>query len=130
MRSPSSCRTASGACIRSSEDLFYYITLYNENYPQPPCPKGATEGILKGIYKFKARTVEAKPRRGATFRQRSDADGSGEGARHSGREVRRRSRRMERHQLQRTAPRSFARSIAGTACIRRGAEEAVYSCRR
>jgi pyruvate dehydrogenase E1 component len=36
------------------EDLFYYITLYNENYPQVAMPEGATEGILKGIYKFKA----------------------------------------------------------------------------
>jgi len=36
------------------EDLFYYITLYNENYPQVAMPEGAAEGILKGIYKFKA----------------------------------------------------------------------------
>jgi len=36
------------------EDLFYYITLYNENYPQAAMPEGAAEGILKGIYKFKA----------------------------------------------------------------------------
>jgi pyruvate dehydrogenase E1 component len=36
------------------EDLFYYITLYNENYPMVAMPEGVTEGILKGIYKFKA----------------------------------------------------------------------------
>jgi pyruvate dehydrogenase E1 component len=35
------------------EDLFYYLTLYNENYEMPPMPEGVTEGILKGLYKFK-----------------------------------------------------------------------------
>ena len=42
------------------EDLFYYITLYNENYAQPPMPEGAEEGILKGIYKLKAGNGKAK----------------------------------------------------------------------
>jgi pyruvate dehydrogenase E1 component len=36
------------------EDRFYYLTLYNENYAMPPMPEGATEGILKGIYKLKS----------------------------------------------------------------------------
>ncbi|MBF0399330.1 MAG: pyruvate dehydrogenase (acetyl-transferring), homodimeric type [Magnetococcales bacterium] len=36
------------------EDIFYYITVMNENYPQPALPAGAKEGILKGIYLFKA----------------------------------------------------------------------------
>jgi pyruvate dehydrogenase E1 component len=35
------------------EDVFYYLTLYNENYPMPPMPQGVAEGILKGLYKFK-----------------------------------------------------------------------------
>ncbi len=35
------------------EDVFYYITVMNENYPMPQMPKGVKEGILKGIYKFK-----------------------------------------------------------------------------
>jgi pyruvate dehydrogenase E1 component len=35
------------------ENIFYYITLMNENYPMPEMPKGAEEGILKGMYKFK-----------------------------------------------------------------------------
>ncbi len=38
---------------RNGEDLFYYITVYNENLPQPPLPDGAKDGILKGLYKFK-----------------------------------------------------------------------------
>jgi pyruvate dehydrogenase E1 component len=36
------------------EDLFYYLTLYNENYPMPAMPDGAEEGILKGLYRFAA----------------------------------------------------------------------------
>jgi pyruvate dehydrogenase E1 component len=36
------------------EDIFYYITLYNENYAQPAMPEGVNEGILRGLYKFKA----------------------------------------------------------------------------
>ena len=35
---------------QENQDLFYYLTLYNENYPQPPMPEGVREGILKGIY--------------------------------------------------------------------------------
>jgi pyruvate dehydrogenase E1 component len=35
------------------EDIFYYITLYNENYPMPAMPEGAEEGILKGLYRFR-----------------------------------------------------------------------------
>jgi len=35
------------------EDIFYYLTLYNENYPMPPMPAGVEDGILKGLYKFK-----------------------------------------------------------------------------
>jgi pyruvate dehydrogenase E1 component len=35
------------------EDLFYYLALYNENYPMPPMPAGVEDGILKGLYKFK-----------------------------------------------------------------------------
>jgi pyruvate dehydrogenase E1 component len=36
------------------EDVFYYLTLYNENYAMPAMPEGVEEGVLKGLYKFKA----------------------------------------------------------------------------
>jgi pyruvate dehydrogenase E1 component len=36
------------------EDIFYYITVMNESWEQPPMPKGAKEGIIKGLYKFKS----------------------------------------------------------------------------
>jgi pyruvate dehydrogenase E1 component len=38
---------------QDGEDVFYYLTLYNENYSMPPMPAGVEEGILKGLYKFK-----------------------------------------------------------------------------
>ncbi|MEW6743506.1 MAG: pyruvate dehydrogenase (acetyl-transferring), homodimeric type [Planctomycetota bacterium] len=36
------------------EDLFYYITLYNENYPMPPMPEGVEEDLLRGLYLFRS----------------------------------------------------------------------------
>lgn len=35
------------------EEIFYYLTLYNENYAMPPMPQGSEGGILKGLYKFR-----------------------------------------------------------------------------
>jgi len=35
---------------KEQEDIFYYITIMNENYAHPPMPKGAEEGILRGMY--------------------------------------------------------------------------------
>jgi pyruvate dehydrogenase E1 component len=40
--------------FQEMENRFYYLTLYNENYPMPPMPEGVTDGILKGIYKLKS----------------------------------------------------------------------------
>ena len=37
----------------ANEDVFYYITLMNENYPQPAMPEGVEVGILKGIYQLR-----------------------------------------------------------------------------
>ena len=41
-----------------NEDVFYYITTLNENYPHGEMPEGAEEGIRKGMYKL--RSVEGK----------------------------------------------------------------------
>ena len=40
--------------IAEQEDVFYYITVMNENYEHPPMPEGAAEGIVKGMYLFRA----------------------------------------------------------------------------
>jgi pyruvate dehydrogenase E1 component len=38
---------------QEGEDRFYYIMLYNEDYPMPEMPRGVEEGIVRGIYKLK-----------------------------------------------------------------------------
>jgi pyruvate dehydrogenase E1 component len=44
---------------QEGEQIFYYITVYNENYAMPPMPEGAAEGILRGMYKFRPSSIEA-----------------------------------------------------------------------
>jgi len=34
------------------EEIFYYLTIYNENYPMPEMPEGCEEGIIKGMYRY------------------------------------------------------------------------------
>ncbi|MSR65783.1 MAG: pyruvate dehydrogenase (acetyl-transferring), homodimeric type [Pedosphaera sp.] len=36
------------------EEIFFYLALYNENHLMPAMPEGVEDGILKGLYKFKA----------------------------------------------------------------------------
>jgi pyruvate dehydrogenase E1 component len=36
--------------LGEQEDVFYYLTLMNENYVHPPMPEGAQDGILRGMY--------------------------------------------------------------------------------
>ena len=38
--------------VTDQRDVFYYVTLMNENYAQPDLPEGATEGVLRGCYRF------------------------------------------------------------------------------
>ncbi|CAI0776521.1 Pyruvate dehydrogenase E1 component [Serratia marcescens] len=46
------------------EDIYYYITLLNEGYPQPPMPAGVEDGIIQGAYLLKqsAATTQESPR--------------------------------------------------------------------
>jgi len=44
------------------EDIYYYITLLNENYPHPSMPEGVEAGILKGMYRLKAGEETGQPR--------------------------------------------------------------------
>ena len=37
---------------REQEDIYFYITVMNENYAHPPMPEGAASGILRGMYLF------------------------------------------------------------------------------
>ena len=44
------------------ENIFYYITVMNENYPQPAMPQGIETGILKGAYRVRAAGAKGKLR--------------------------------------------------------------------
>lgn len=37
---------------REEEDVYYYITVSNENYPHPAMPEGIEEGVLRGMYRL------------------------------------------------------------------------------
>ncbi|MEU7892118.1 pyruvate dehydrogenase (acetyl-transferring), homodimeric type [Nonomuraea sp. NPDC049152] len=37
---------------QAGEDVFYYLTVYNEPLPQPAMPEGVEEGIVRGMYRF------------------------------------------------------------------------------
>lgn len=44
------------------EDIYYYITVMNENYAHPEMPKGAEKDIIKGMYAFSKGAKNKKPR--------------------------------------------------------------------
>jgi pyruvate dehydrogenase E1 component len=48
--------------LDDGEDVFYYLTLYNENYPMAPMPEGAEDGIIKGLYRFREAGNDVKQR--------------------------------------------------------------------
>jgi pyruvate dehydrogenase E1 component len=48
--------------VQEQEDIFYYITVMNENYAHPAMPEGAEQGILKGMYLFRGDDTKKGPR--------------------------------------------------------------------
>ena len=54
---------------QEQQDHFYYLTVGNESYVQPPMPEGdhIREGILKGMYKFRASSRQDLPQRAQLF---------------------------------------------------------------
>ena len=40
--------------VEANQDVFYYITLYNENWPMPAKPDGIEEGVIRGMYRYLA----------------------------------------------------------------------------
>jgi pyruvate dehydrogenase E1 component len=47
---------------KKGENIFYYITVMNEQYAMPPMPEGVREGILRGLYRYKAAEKKARLR--------------------------------------------------------------------
>ncbi|HVF62697.1 MAG TPA: pyruvate dehydrogenase (acetyl-transferring), homodimeric type [Casimicrobiaceae bacterium] len=39
--------------VSEQQDVFYYVTLMNENYTHPAMPQGSQQAIVKGMYKFR-----------------------------------------------------------------------------
>ncbi len=48
-------------------DVFYYLTLYNENHPMPAMPEGAAEGIVEGLYRWADAPEGLAPRASILF---------------------------------------------------------------
>jgi pyruvate dehydrogenase E1 component len=46
--------------LERGEDVFYYVTVMNENYPQPSLPEGAAADVVRGMYRY-ARHGSAAP---------------------------------------------------------------------
>jgi pyruvate dehydrogenase E1 component len=48
--------------LTEQEDVFYYLTVMNENYSHPPLPEAATEGVLRGMYLLRGAPQSDRPR--------------------------------------------------------------------
>jgi pyruvate dehydrogenase E1 component len=47
---------------QEQEDIYYYISVLNENYEHPAMPEGSEAGILKGMYRFRQGGAGSGPR--------------------------------------------------------------------
>ena len=92
---------------QNGEDVFYYITMYNEDYEMPAMPDAAVEGVLKGLYKFRA--SESGPAQAQLFGSGPILNERPPRPDHPRRKVQHSHRRLERPQLHRSPPRSARR---------------------
>ena len=104
--------------IGEQEDVFYYLTVMNENYPHPAMPEGAEEGILRGMHlrprRGRERVREPKVRLLGSGTILREVEAAAEMLR---RGLGRRRRGLERDQLHRAAPRRPRGATASPACI-------------
>ena len=110
------------------ENVFYYLTVYNEPNVQPTEPEDLdVEGILRGMYLLRAgppRAWATTPAGAAARLRRRRAVGAG-GPGAAARGLGRGRRRLERHLLERAAPRRPGLRRAGLPAPRAGAPGAV-----
>jgi pyruvate dehydrogenase E1 component len=90
------------------EDVYYYLTVENENYHHPGMPEGVEEGIIRGLYRFSETSRPGKKHVnlmscGAIFRQAMMARGHAQGG------FRHHRRHLVGDQLQRAGPRGPGR---------------------
>jgi pyruvate dehydrogenase E1 component len=51
----------------NQESIFYYLTVMNEQYAMPPMPEGVKDGVLKGLYRFRATSAPDRKARAQLF---------------------------------------------------------------
>ena len=107
------------------ESIFYYLTVMNEQYAMPEMPKGARDGILKGMYKFRAAAKPKAALRAQLFGSGAILPEVDQGAGDSRVEVRRLRRRLERDELHRALSRRARRRALEHAAPGRDAARAV-----
>ena len=111
------------------ENVYFYMTIYNEPYVQPAEPEDLdVEGLLRGIYRYRQRAGEAHQRRADPGLGRGHAR-SAAGGRTAGRGLGRRRRRVVGDQLGRAQPRRRG-DREGTAAPSRAARRARRSSPR
>jgi pyruvate dehydrogenase E1 component len=87
----------------AQEDIFYYLTVTNQNYPMPPMPEvGVAEGILQGMYVSARQRIPGQTT-GAALWQWRHYERSAGGSALARRTLRCRRRCVECDELQRTA---------------------------
>ena len=87
------------------ENIYFYITIYNEPYAQPPEPEGLdVEGLLRGIYRYR-QAPEKRSNVAQILVSGVAMPSSAEGGRAAGRRMGRRRRRLVGDELGRTQPR-------------------------
>ena len=107
--------------LEEQDDVFYYVSVMNENYVHPPMPEGVRENILRGMYRIRqapgARPPDTrnKPASGRRWCCRATGRATAGQRHHPARSPRRRRSaraglergrgRVERDELHRTAPR-------------------------
>jgi pyruvate dehydrogenase E1 component len=89
---------------KDGESIFYYLTLMNENYEMPAMPDGVTEGILKGMYRFRASDKKKAKARAQLLGSGAILNEGRQGLAHPRRQVRRGDRRLERDELSGAVP--------------------------
>ena len=111
---------------QEGDSVFYYITMYNEDYAMPPMP-----GRRRPSRRHSPRHLQVQSRQegqghGAALRQRPDPERSLARPGDPRRKVRRPGRRLERDQLQRAPPRRARHRALEPPASRRARKDAIH----
>ena len=105
-----------GCSGENPENIYFYITVYNEPYVQPPEPENFDpEGVLRGIYRYHAAT-ERRTNKAQILASGVAMPAALQGGRDAGRRMGRRRRRLVGDQLGRAEPRR-RRGARSRSCV-------------